>query len=235
MKHVSRSPRTAPQLLTYPDSLGGDISAIGTLLRGPLAGAFGGVHILPPFPSSGDRGFAPLTYRDIDPRFGTWGDIADLATGHDVMLDLMVNHISRQSPEFRDFERHGRASEHADLFITTDKVWPNVGPSSDDVARIFLRKPVDPFSTIAIGDDGTQETIWTTFGSADGFEQVDLDLRSPAARRLIVGWLKTFAQHGVRIVRLDAVGYVVKQPGSSCFMVEPEIWEVLEWLTGVAD
>ncbi len=48
--------RTAPQLMTYPDSLGGDLPALDEPARGPLAGLFGGVHILPPFPSSGDRG-----------------------------------------------------------------------------------------------------------------------------------------------------------------------------------
>ena len=50
-----------PQLLTYPDSMGGDIAMLGSLLDGPLDGLFRGIHILPPFPSSGDRGFAPLT------------------------------------------------------------------------------------------------------------------------------------------------------------------------------
>ena len=47
--------------MTYPDSLGGNLEALGDLLRGPLDGLFGGIHILPPFPSSGDRGFAPFT------------------------------------------------------------------------------------------------------------------------------------------------------------------------------
>jgi sucrose phosphorylase len=152
-----------------------------------------------------------------------------------VLLDLMVNHISRQSEEFRDFEQHGRASACADLFITLDKVWPDGRPPAGDVARIFLRKPNDPFSTITIGDTGEPETVWTSFGTAEWSEQVDLDLRSPATRRLITDWLSFFASQGVRIVRLDAVGYVVKQAGTSCFMVEPGIWEVLDWLTGVAD
>ena len=71
--------RPAPQLLTYPDSLGGDLRALGGLLDGPLDGLFGGVHVLPPFPSSGDRGFAPMTYEQIDPRFGTWADIERIA------------------------------------------------------------------------------------------------------------------------------------------------------------
>jgi sucrose phosphorylase len=226
--------RRGPQLLTYPDSLGGSIRAISSLLRGRLAGHFTGVHILPPFPSSGDRGFAPIDYRRIEPAFGDWSDLSDLAGDHDVMLDLMVNHISRRSPEFRDFEQHGRGSAFADLFITLDKVWPNGNPPAEDVARIFLRKPDDPFSDIDISDTGETERIWTTFGFHGRVEQIDLDLASTTTRQLIAGWFEWFAGHGVRMVRLDAVGYVVKKPGSSCFMVEPEIYEVLDWLVAAA-
>ena len=130
-----------PQLLTYPDSLGGDLRTLGALLDGPLAGLFHGVHILPPFPSSGDRGFAPLTYAEIDPRFGTWADIERIAEQHDVLLDLMINHISRARAQFQDFLRRGRQSPYADLFITLDKVWPDGDPLAADVARIFLRNP----------------------------------------------------------------------------------------------
>ena len=147
----------------------------------------------------------------------------------------MVNHISRQSEEFRDFAQHGRRSPRADLFITLDKVWPDDRPPAEDVARIFLRKPDHPFSTITIGDSGEQETVWTSFGTADWSEQVDLDLRAPATRTLITDWLTFLAARGVGIVRLDAVGYVVKKAGTSCFMVEPEIWEVMGWLAGVAE
>lgn len=47
--------RHGPQLLTYPDALGGDLASIRRLLDRPLRGLFAGVHVLPPFPSSGDR------------------------------------------------------------------------------------------------------------------------------------------------------------------------------------
>jgi hypothetical protein len=220
--------------LTYPDSLGGDLHALGDLLDGPLAGFFHGVHVLPPFPSSGDRGFAPITYREIEPRFGTWGDIERLSEHHDVLLDVMINHLSRQSPEFLDFQRHGRRSASADLFITLDKVWPDGNPADGDVARIFLRKPESPFSTVTIEDSGGQERIWTSFGSMDWSEQIDLDVTSAATRSLITGWLRDFAAHGVCIVRLDAVGYVIKKPGTTCFMVEPEIYDFLDWIAQVA-
>jgi sucrose phosphorylase len=223
-----------PQLLTYPDSLGGDLRELAAVLDGPLAGLFRGVHILPPFPSSGDRGFAPLTYFEIDPRFGSWADVERIAQGHDVLLDLMINHLSRRSPEFREFERVGRDSPTADLFITLDKVWPSGDPPASDVAQIFLRKPNSPFSTITIESTGQREQVWTSFGTAEWSEQIDLDVSSDTTRTLIADWLRSFADHGVRIVRLDAVGYVIKKPGTSCFMVEPEIYEFLAWITSIA-
>ena len=152
---------------------------MAALLEGSLIGLFRGVHVLPPFPSSGDRGFAPLTYYNIDPRFGGWEDVRRIGERYDVMLDLMINHISRQSPEFQDFERQGRRSPYADLFITLDKVWPDGDPPRADVERIFLRKPDSPFSTITIRETGERERVWTSFGSADWSEQVDLDVTSP--------------------------------------------------------
>ena len=232
---MTRVIQPRPQLLTYPDSLGGDLGALGDLLEGPLDGVFRGVHVLPPFPSSGDRGFAPLTHDAIDPRFGSWDDITRIAAGHDVLLDLVINHISRRSLEFQDFERHGRESRYADLFITIDKIWPDGRPSTADVARIFLRKPETPFSSVTIGDTGREERIWTSFGTADWSEQIDLDVTSATTRDLISRWLRQFAERGVGIVRLDAVGYVIKKPGTTCFMVEPEIYEFLTWVTEVAD
>lgn len=34
------------------------------------AGAIGSLHLLPLYPSTGDRGFAPVTYQEVDPKFG---------------------------------------------------------------------------------------------------------------------------------------------------------------------
>jgi sucrose phosphorylase len=206
------------------------LQALWTLLEGPFDGLFQGVHVLPPFPSSGDRGFAPLTYREIDPQFGTWEDIRRISERYDVVLDLMINHLSRQSAEFLDFERRGRRSPFADLFITINKVWPDGDPPASDVARIFLRKPHTPFTTITVAETGEKELVWTSFGTANWSEQVDLDVTSLATRRLILEYLRLFASQQVRMVRLDAVGYVIKKPGTSCFMVEPEIYEFLRWI-----
>lgn len=223
------------QLITYPDSLGGNLRTLDELLRRHFAGIFiGGIHILPPFPSSGDRGFAPLTYTDIESRFGTWEDIRRIGEDYDIVIDLMVNHISQRSVYFQDFLKTGRKSEYADLFITLDKIWPGGNPPQTDVARIFLRKPDNPFSTVTIQETGQAERIWTSFGTKDWSEQIDLDVHSEATRKLLAGYLDFFSEQKIKIVRLDAVGYVIKKPGTSCFMVEPEIYEFIDWIVAVA-
>ena len=89
--------RIAPQLMTYADSLGGDLAALESLLDGPLSGLFGGLHILPPFPSSGDRGFAPMTYDEIEPAFGSWHDIERLANRFESFMEEFSNILQRQT------------------------------------------------------------------------------------------------------------------------------------------
>ena len=72
-----------------------------------------------------------------------------LAEQFDVLVDLMVNHISRQSEYFQDFLKNGRESEYADLFITLDKVWEDGEPVQEDIDKMFLRRPL-PYSTFTI-------------------------------------------------------------------------------------
>ncbi len=223
------------QLITYPDSLGGTLEALDHVLLTHFPGVFqGGVHILPPFPSSGDRGFSPTTYLEIEPRFGGWEDIRRISGHSEVMLDLMVNHISRQSEYFRDFLKAGRRSPWADLFITLDKMWPDGKPSPEDLSKMFLRRQF-PFSRFTIEDTRMEEVVWTTFGKQDPSDQIDMDWRSEAYRKLMTGFMAGFTRNGVKMVRLDAIGYVVKKIGTSCFFVEPEIFRFLDWIRSLAD
>jgi sucrose 6(F)-phosphate phosphorylase len=222
------------QLITYPDSLGGDLKKLNFALEKYFPDLFtGGIHILPPFPSSGDRGFAPLTYLEIEPQFGTWDDIKQLGEKHAILLDLMVNHISAKSSYFQDFLKKGHDSKFADLFITVDKIWPDGKPLQEDINKIFLRRDT-PFSEFRIGKSGKEEKVWTTFGKTTPSEQIDLDRNSPVTIKLLTEFMNNFSRNGVKIVRLDAVGYVIKKRGTSCFFVEPEIYEYLEWIHNVA-
>jgi sucrose 6(F)-phosphate phosphorylase len=223
------------QLITYPDSLGGDLHSLNRVMLEHFSHIFkGGVHILPPFPSSGDRGFAPLTYLDIDHSFGTWEDIKSIGENFDVLVDLMVNHISRQSKYFQDFLEKGRKSEYADLFITLDKIWEDGKPVQEDINKMFLRRPL-PYSTFSIEETGEEEKVWTTFGKTDPSEQIDLDVSSEKVKKLLADFFMNFKKNNVKIVRLDAVGYIIKKLGTSCFFVEPEIYQFLNWVIELAE
>lgn len=226
--------RNKVQLITYPDSLGKDLKSLHTILLKYFSDIFkGGVHILPPFPSSGDRGFAPLTYLEIDPRYGTWQDIEGISKDFDVMIDLMVNHISGKSKYFKDFLKKGRKSSYSDMFITLDKIWKHGEPVQEDIDKMFLRRYL-PYSSFTIEETGEVEKVWTTFGKTNPSEQIDLDINSDKVRQLFYGIFENFSSHKVKMVRLDAVGYVIKKLGTSCFFVEPEIYEFLDWMMELA-
>lgn len=223
------------QLITYPDSLGGSLETLNKVLDTHFKDLFtGGVHILPPFPSSGDRGFAPLTYLEINPSFGTWDHIQAIAKNHSIMLDLMVNHISQKSTFFQDYLEKGENSEYADLFLTIDKIWNDGQPRKEDIDKIFLRRKL-PYSSFYLPNQNKVVGVWTTFGKEDPSEQIDFDIKSKKTKELLRTFLKNFSQQKVKAVRLDAVGYVIKKMGTSCFFVEPEIYEFLDWVKEVAD
>jgi sucrose phosphorylase len=68
--------------------------------------------------------------------------------------------------------------------------------------------------------------LWTTFNP----QQVDIDVRHPHATGYLGSILRTFQAAGVRMIRLDAVGYAIKKPGTSCFMI-PETFDFIAELT----
>jgi len=223
------------QLITYPDSLGGNLGTLRHILQTHFPGLFGGgIHILPPFPSSGDRGYAPVTHLDIAPEFGTWEDVRRIGNESPILLDLMVNHLSAESIYFQDFLKNGRKSEYADLFIPASKIWPAGDPPRDEIEEMFLRRR-EPFSDFTIRETGEVVRVWTTFGKTTPSGQIDIDVNSEVARHLLTEFMTRFGENGVSIVRLDAVGFVTKKRGTTCFFVEPEIYRFLEWISGLAN
>ena len=205
--------RNEVQLIAYADRLGGSLAGLRRLLDGPLAGAFGGVHVLPfyrPFDGA-DAGFDPQDHLEVDPRLGTWDDLRALAEGRDVVVDAIVNHVSDESPPCRDWLERGDASPSAGMFLTLDAAFPD-GVREEDLLRVYRPRPGLPFTPMTVGH--ARRLVWTTFTPA----QVDLDVRHLRARAYLHAVLERLAAGGARCVRLDAVGYAVKTPGTSCFM-----------------
>ncbi|MDJ0751562.1 MAG: sucrose phosphorylase [Woeseiaceae bacterium] len=223
----------AVQLINYADRLGGDLDRLRSLLRNEFRGLFGGVHILPFFdPIDGaDAGFDPIDHRRVDPRLGTWDDLRAIASEYDVMADLIVNHVSADSTQFRDVRRRGRASDFWTLFIKKDDVFPPSGDGQDwseDIARLYRPRPGRPFTAITL-DDGTDVDFWTTFSP----KQLDINVESDQGKAYLDSILETFAEAGVREIRLDAAGYAIKRRGTSCFML-PETFDFIGALSARA-
>ena len=206
----------AAQLITYADRLpGGTLRDLQGLLDGPFAGAFGGVHVLPFFhPIDGaDAGFDPIDHTQVDARLGTWKDVAALASRTEVMADVIVNHVSRRSPRFLDYDARGDASPYAGLFLTYDRVFPD-GAREPELAALQTPRPILPFTrhTTARGE---QTLLWTTFTG----DQIDIDVQHPEGRRYLAEVLSRLHAAGIQAIRLDAVGYAIKKAGTSCFMI----------------
>ncbi len=221
--------RDAVQLITYADRLGGSLPGLHALLAGRLRGLFGGVHVLPFFvPYDGaDAGFDPDDHLAVDPRLGTWDDVRALAADFDVVADVIVNHISTRSVQFRDVLARGAGSPYAGMFLTMSRVFPH-GATEQDLVGIYRPRPGLPFMPVQFGD-GTRRLVWTTFGPT----QVDIDLEHPSGQDYVSAILDRLSDAGVAMVRLDAVGYAVKTPGTSCFMT-PRTHQFIGALTDAA-
>ena len=224
--------KNAVQLIVYPDSLGGDIKTLNKALKTYFANVFSGLHILPFYPSAGDRGFSPLSYFEVAPEWGSWDDIKSLGASYDIVADIMVNHISSASAYFKDYLERGDDSPYGSFFVTMDKIWDDGQIRQADIDKMFLRRVV-PYSTYPSKAFG-EKTLWTTFGRNTPSEQVDLDVNAPLVQKMFADVFEHLANHRINIVRLDAVGYVVKKAGTSCFFVEPQIWTFLEQMAAHA-
>jgi sucrose phosphorylase len=209
-------------LITYADSMGKNLKELHSVLNQYYRDAVGGVHILPFFPSSADRGFAPMCYDQVDAAFGDFSDVEAIGNDYYLMFDFMVNHISASSEYFQDFLKKKDASAYKDFFIRYRDFWEGGEPTQEQVDIIYKRKPRAPYIEAKFAD-GSTEKVWCTFCE----EQIDLDVTKEKTKAFIRKTLKDMCHHGASIIRLDAFAYAVKKAGTSCFFIEPDIWNLL--------
>lgn len=211
-------------ILVYAERVGGSLGEIERLLKGPLKD-FSGVHVLPFFhPYDGDdAGFDPIDHTLVDPRLGVWADFKRISETHELTADLIVNHASYLSPEFIDWQQKGDESEFAGMFLTFDVVFPK-GANEEQITSFYRPRPGFPFTAYNIA--GKRKLVWTTFMPS----QVDIDIKHPAGEAYLDRILVALKSGGVKVVRLDAVGYAVKTPGTDSFMT-PETLAFVEEIT----
>jgi sucrose phosphorylase len=191
-------------LITYGDSIchhgQHPLTVLAEFLETYLKDTVTGVHVLPFFPFSSDDGFAIIDYLQVNPRLGDWHDIKRIADSFNLMVDLVVNHVSSQHVWFEQFKRNEAPGK--DYFIVAD-------PQADvsEVVRPRSLPLLTPVETV----EGTKH-VWTTFSP----DQVDANFSNPQVLLEYIKIILFYLQAGARYIRLDAVGFLWKKPGTNC-------------------
>ncbi len=183
-----------------------------------LADVVSGLHLLPFYPWSSDDGFAVRDYFAVNPAYGAWEDIARLGARFDLMFDGVFNHLSAQSDWFRRFLAGD--PDYADFFVTVEGD-PDLSP--------VVRPRALPLLTEFASATGPRK-VWTTF-SAD---QVDLNFKQPAVLLRVTEALLFYVARGARFIRLDAIAYLWKEPGTPCIHL-PQTHAIIQFWRAVLE
>ncbi len=191
-------------LITYADGVYKKGEATLVTLRELLSKYFGSlskvVHILPFLKSTSDGGFAVSSHKSIDEKFGSWEDLNSISNKHFLMADLVLNHVSSSHPWVQQFIKCQEPGLSNVFSPSQDLDWKNViRPRSSSL-----------FSQINT-EDG-QKQVWTTFGP----DQVDLNWLNPKMTVEFLNLIITYLSNGIKWLRLDAVGFIWKESGTTC-------------------
>ncbi len=195
-------------LITYGDQVRRDdevpLATLHDFANETLKGTLNTIHLLPFYPYSSDDGFSVIDYYAVNPTMGDWSQVKAMSVDFQLMFDAVFNHISVQSDWFQAFLK--QEAPYNDYFVTIE---PNTDLS--DVVRPRALPLLTPFETT----DG-EKLVWTTF-SAD---QVDLNYESPALFLDMIRVLLYYIEQGARFIRLDAIAFLWKVPGTPSIHLE---------------
>ena len=176
-------------LNVYPDSIGAKLSdTVAMLKMAEFKNAFSLLYVLPTFLNSDlDRGFSIIDY-NINKDLVDTNDLKDLNT-LDIKLkfDIVLNHLSVGSPQFKDLLQKGDKSTFKDFFINWNEFWEGNGlkneddiviPESQFLNKLFMRKSGLPILKVRF-PDGTEQPYWNTFYQQISYNPIALaDLKS---------------------------------------------------------
>ena len=192
-------------LITYGDGIrrAGEapLHTLAAFLDAHVGDVVSDVHLLPIFPWTSDDGFAVVDHRVVNPALGSWDDVAELAGHHDLMFDFVANHTSSSSPWFTGWL--ARDPRYDGFYVELD-------PEFD--ASHVVRPRTTPLHHRFARPDGGEAWVWTTFGE----DQVDVDVRRPRTLLELTDVLLGYLQRGATSVRLDAIGFLWKESGTTC-------------------
>lgn len=241
-------------LNAYPDSMGGNLSRLISVLKMPeFKDCFSLFYALPTFFNSDlDRGFSIIDY-NLNESLVQPEDLEELK-GLDIelKLDIVLNHLSVASSQFKDLLAHGNESKYKDFFINWNEFWEGNGtlneegiviPNQEHLSKLFMRKSGLPILEVEF-PDGTKQPYWNTFYQKISVDQqnnktylgqMDVNAKSELVWEFYDKTLKQLSEYGCKILRLDAFAYLHKEVGLSNFFNESGTWDYLERIRAMAD
>ncbi|HAH9687806.1 glucosylglycerate phosphorylase [Escherichia coli] len=196
-------------LITYADQFhSNDLKPLPTFnqfYHQWLQSIFSHVHLLPFYPWSSDDGFSVIDYHQVASEAGEWQDIQQLGECSHLMFDFVCNHMSAKSEWFKNYLQQHPGFE--DFFIAVDP--------QTDLSAVTRPRALPLLTPFQMRDHSTRH-LWTTFSD----DQIDLNYRSPEVLLAMVDVLLCYLAKGAEYVRLDAVGFMWKEPGTSCIHLE---------------
>lgn len=236
-------------LNAYPDSIGSNLNDIITVLKMPeFKDVFSLFYVLPTFFNSDlDRGFSIINY-NLNKELVSEEDLKALeALNIQLKFDIVLNHLSVASPQFKDLLKHGDQSKYKDFFINWNEFWEGNGtmgtdgiiiPKEEFFNKLFMRKSGLPILKVPF-PDGTEKPYWNTFYqkvNADNsfLGQMDVNANSPLVWNFYEETLQKVRSFGGKILRLDAFAYLHKEIGQSNFFNKPGTWGYLERIKEIA-
>ncbi len=209
-------------LITYGDSVikEGDrpLQTLHHFLKDYLQDETDIIHILPFFPYSSDDGFSVIDYYQVNPELGDWDDISQINADFDLMMDLVINHISKKSQWFQNYLNGKNPGKN--YFIEMD---PHT-----DISSVTRPRSTD-LLTVFHTPEG-KKYVWTTFSE----DQIDLDFSNPRVLYEMFRVLFFYIHKGARIIRLDAIAYLWKKTGTSCIHL-PETHKIVRLIRELAE
>jgi glucosylglycerate phosphorylase len=209
-------------LITYADSLiepgRAPLASLHQFLLDQLSEDITFVHLLPFFPFSSDDGFSVIDYRAVRPDLGGWEDVAQLAKNFRLVFDGVINHVSRHSDYVKGYL--AGVPRYANFCVSP--------PPSADLSSV-TRPRTSPLLHTFEAHDGPRQ-LWTTFSE----DQVDLNFQEPEVLLEILDVLLFYASHGASMIRLDAIPYLWKSPGTSSVHL-PQTHQVIKLIRDVFD
>jgi glycosidase len=176
-----------------------------------LSGVVSGIHILPFSPFSSDDGFSVMDYRQVNPDWGSWGDISAIGKDFKLMADLVLNHCSAKGTWFKQFL--DGVPKYSDFFITVEK--------GTDLSAVFRPRALPLLHEFDV--NGEKKLVWTTFSD----DQVDVNFANPDVFLEFIDILLDYVGKGVRVIRLDAIGFLWKEIGTNCMHL-PQTHEMVK-------